>query len=134
MFKIKLLIILGVFSISVQSQVNSINCDSLFSYYSGHFAVEKMPELIGGLDSLQSRLMYPELAIENNIEGKVYLLVIIDFTGKQICAKVIKGLGYGCDEEALYLINSSKFYAGLLRNKPYTLPVSIPVIFSLNDN
>lgn len=130
----KLLIILGIFSISIQSQVNLLNCDSLFSVYSGHYAVEKIPELIGGMDSLQSRLIYPEQAIENKIEGKVYLLVIIDSTGKQICAKVIKGLGYGCNKEALYLINSSKFYPGLLRNKPITTILAIPVVFSLNDD
>jgi protein TonB len=92
-----------------------------------------MPELIGGLDSLQSRLIYPKLAIENKIEGKVYLLVIIDSTGNQNCANVIKGLGYGCDEEALYLINTSKFSPGLLRNKSITTILAIPVIFSLTN-
>ena len=130
----KLLIILGIFSINIYCQNSSVNCDSLFSVYSGHYAVEKMPELIGGMDSLQSRLIYPEQAIENKIEGKVYLLVIIDSTGKQICAKVIKGLGYGCNKEALYLINSSKFYPGLLRNKKITTIIAIPIIFSLKDN
>lgn len=130
----KLLIILGFFSINIYCQTSSANCDSLFSVYSGCWTVEKMPELVGGLDSLQSRLIYPKQAIENNIEGKVYVLVIIDSTGKQNCAKVIKGLGYGCDEEALYLINTSKFHAGLLRYKQCTLPVSIPVIFSLTDD
>ena len=134
LYKIQLIIILGVYSINIYCQTNSVNCDSLISVYSEHFAVEKMPELIGGLDSLQSRLIYPKLAIENKIEGKVYLLVIIDSAGNQNCAKVIKGLGYGCDEEAMYLINSSKFYPGLLRNKPYAISLSIPIVFSLADD
>ncbi len=124
---------IGFISINIYCQNSSINCDSLISFYSGHFAIEKMPKLIGGLDSLQSRLIYPKQAIENNIEGKVYILVIIDSTGKQNCAKVIKDLGYGCDEEAQYLINSTKFYPGLVRNKPITTILAIPIIFSLTD-
>jgi protein TonB len=58
---------------------------------------------------------------------------MIDSTGNQFCATVIRGLGYGCDEEALRLITSSKFKPGILRRKPYTMPISIPIVFSLKD-
>ena len=75
-------------------------CDSIFSIYSGCFTVDKTPEIIGGLDSLQSKIIYPQEALKNNIEGKVYILAIIDSTGTLLCSNVIKGLGYGCDEEA----------------------------------
>ncbi len=131
----KLLIILGIFSISVQSQVNTLNCDSLiYEVHRGCLIVENMPALIDGLDSLQSRLIYPKQAKKSNIEGKVYVWVMIDSTGNQFCATVIKSLGYGCDEEALRLVTSSKFEPGILRQKPYTMPISIPVVFSLNNN
>lgn len=131
----KLLIILGIFSISVQSQVNLLNCDSLiYEEHRGCLFVEIMPALIGGLDSLQSRLIYPKHAKESNIEGKVYVWVMIDSTGNQFCATIIKSLGYGCDEEALRLVTSSKFEPGILRQKPYAMPISIPVVFSLSDD
>jgi protein TonB len=134
LYKIQLIIILGVYSINIYCQNGSINCDSIiYKEDRGCLYVEKMVELVGGLDSLQSRLKYPAKALENNIEGKVYVIVVIDSIGNQLCAKVIKSLGYGCDEEALRLVKTSKFIPGTLRGKPYTMPVSIPIIFSLTD-
>ena len=118
----------------VYCQNNSINCDSLFYLYSQDIGRDKVPELIGGMDSLLSRLIYPENAKGNKIEGKVYILAIIDEAGNVACIKVIKGLGYGCDEEALRLIKTSSFYPALLRNKPVTCILAIPIVFSLNSN
>jgi TonB family protein len=130
----KTLTIFLILPFCAKSQGSAINCDSLFYIHSQHSAVWKVPELIGGLDSLQGRLNYPDEAKENSIEGKVYLLVIVDSAGDPICVKVIKGLGYGCDEEALYLIRSSNFYPGLERNKPISTIIAIPVAFSLKSN
>jgi protein TonB len=131
---VKKLIIVIFFSITIYCQNDPINCDSLlFPEHRGFFALETMPEPVGGYDSLQSRLIYPQEAFENNIEGKVYVLVVIDSTGNQLCARVIKGLGYGCDEEALRLVQTSEFTPGTLRKKPYTAPVSIPIVFNLNN-
>ncbi len=129
----RFLILALIFSMPVSAQDNSVNCDSLYSVYYGCYFVDKMPEIIGGMDSLQSRLVYPREAIENKIEGKVYILAIVDTTGTLLCAKVIKGLGYGCDEEALRLVKTSGFLPALIRGKRVTIPFSIPVVFSLHD-
>jgi len=130
----KMFIILIFLSVSVFTQSDHINCDSIFNFeYRGYVAYDKMAEPVGGLDSLQSRLIYPQDALNNNIEGKVYVLVIIDSTGNQYCAKVIKSLGYGCDEEALRLVRTSQFIPGVFRKKPHTMKVSLPIIFSLKD-
>lgn len=130
----KILFVLIFFSIAIYSQNNSINCDSIiFREDRGCVYYEKMPELIGGLDSLHSRLVYPQEAIENKIEGKVYVIVVIDSTGEQLCSRIIKSLGYGCDEEALRLIETSKFLPGVHKGKTYTMFVSIPIVFLLKD-
>ena len=129
----KTIIVLIFFSISIYGQNNSINCDSLISFYSVNI-LWKVPEVIGGLDSLQLRLIYPEEAQENKIEGKVYIISVIDITGDEICSKVIKGIGYGCDEEALRLVKTSKFYPALVRDKSTTALIVIPIIFSLKDS
>ena len=110
------------------------NCDSIFSSFSGCYTFEKMPELIGGLDSLQSMLIYPKEALKNNIEGKVYVLTIIDSSGALLCSKVIKGLGYGCDTEAIRLVNNSKFNPAFSRGKPYATPFTIPIKFVIKKN
>lgn len=129
----KTVLILVLFSTGIYCQSSSINCDSLYVIHYGDFVVQKGPELVGTLDSLQLRLIYPQQAVENNIEGKVYVIVVVDSAGNQLCTKVIKSLGYGCDEEALRLVKSSKFLPGLIKGKPYTMPVSIPIVFSLKD-
>jgi protein TonB len=128
----KTLIVLIFFSIAIYGQNNSINCDSLISFYTDNI-LWKVPEVVGGLDSLQLKLIYPEKAKENKIEGRVYVLAIIDTIGNEICSKVIKGLGYGCDEEALRLVKTSKYYPGLTRDKPTTALIVIPIIFSLKE-
>lgn len=128
----KILIFIAVISINVFAQSISINCDSLlFPEYIGYVAFEAMPEPVGGMDSIQSRLVYPQEALENNIEGKVYIRLAIDSSGNQLCTRVIKGLGYGCDEEALRLVQTSEFVSGIHLGKPRTMPVSIPIIFSI---
>ena len=130
----KTIVILCLICNYICGQDDSIICDSLlFPEYRGYFTVESMAEPVGGYARLQSRLVYPEKAIENKIEGKVYIRVVIDSISNQLCARVIKSLGYGCDEEALRLVQSSEFIPGTLRGKSFTMPVSIPIIFSLEE-
>jgi periplasmic protein TonB len=130
----KTLLLLIILSINTFAQNEQINCDSLlFPEYIGYVAFQTMPELVGGLDSLQSRLVYPEEAMKKNIEGKVYILLAVDTSGNQLCARVIKSLGYGCDEEALRLIQTAKFFPGIHMGKTRTMTVSIPIVFSLKD-
>ena len=130
----KTIVILCLICNYICGQDGSINCDSLlFPEYRGYFTVETMAEPVGGYARLQSRLVYPEKAIENKIEGKVYIRVVIDSVSNQLCVRVIKSLGYGCDEEALRLVQSSEFIPGTLRGKPFTMPVSISIIFSLEE-
>ena len=90
-----------------------------------------MPEIIGGLDLLQNEIQYPTEALINQIEGKVYILAFIDTLGNPLNAKPIKGIGYGCDEEARRLIMQSKFTPAMTRGKKVNSQVSIPIVFKL---
>ena len=58
---------------------------------------------------IKANLVYPQEAIENNIEGSVYCRYKINHQGKVVEVIVINGLGYGCEEEAVRLIKSIKF-------------------------
>lgn len=99
----------------------------------GEFLVstEVMPELIGGLSSIQSKIKYPEIAKRAGIEGKVYVLAFIDETGNVANAKIIKGIGAGCDEAALDAVKQTKFTPGRQRGKPVKVQVTIPIVFKL---
>ncbi len=55
---------------------------------------------------IKEQLIYPKLADSLQIEGRVVLQFIVTSEGKLIDFKVLKSLGYGCDEEAIRLIKN----------------------------
>ena len=94
-------------------------------------AVEEMPEPIGGIQAIQSKIIYPEIAKRAGVEGKVYVLAFVDETGEVTSVKIIKGLGAGLDEAALNAVKQTKFKPGKQRGKPVKVQVSIPIVFRL---
>ena len=63
--------------------------------------VEEMPELLGGLASLQSEIQYPAIAKNAGIEGRVFVQFVVDESGNVQDPVVVRGIGGGCDEEAI---------------------------------
>lgn len=94
-------------------------------------AVEEMPEPIGGIAAIQDKIVYPEIAKRAGVEGKVYVLAFVDKEGTVTKAKILKGIGAGCDEAALKAVEETKFKPGKQRGKPVNVQVSIPVVFKL---
>jgi TonB family protein len=94
-------------------------------------AVEEMPEPIGGLYAIQSKIKYPEEAKRNGVEGKVFIQAFIDETGSVVEAKVIKGVGHGLDEAALDAVKQTKFSPGKQKGKSVKVQVTIPIVFKL---
>ncbi len=92
---------------------------------------EIMPEIVGGLASILSKIHYPEIAKRAGIEGKVFVQAFIDESGNLVEAKVIKGIGAGCDEAALDAVKQVKFIPGKQRGKPVKVQVTIPIVFKL---
>ena len=93
--------------------------------------VEEMPEPIGGLYAIQSKIKYPEEAKRNGIEGRVFIQAFIDETGNVADVKVIKGISVGCDEAALEAVKQTKFIPGKQKGEPKKVQVSIPIVFKL---
>lgn len=60
-------------------------------------------------DFIRTQLRYPDEARQKGIEGTVHLRYAIDHHGRVIEAKVIKGIGGGCDEEAIRLVRMFVF-------------------------
>jgi periplasmic protein TonB len=94
-------------------------------------AVEEMPEPIGGIAAIQQLITYPEIAKRAGVEGKVYVLAFVDETGRVTGAKIIKGIGAGCDEAALDAVRQTQFKPGKQRGTPVKVQVSIPIVFKL---
>ncbi len=94
--------------------------------------VESWPEFPGGNSALYAflgnNLVYPELAKEIGISGKVYLNFVVEKDGSITDVKVIRGIGGGCDEEALRVVNKMpKWTPGKQRG----IPVRVRYIFSV---
>jgi len=99
--------------------------------------VEDMPEYPGGEQSmykwLGKNIKYPQVAKENGIEGKVFVRFIVDQSGKVKDAQVVRGIGGGCDEEALRVVNlMPDWKPGKQRGKPVKVQFTIPIHFQLN--
>jgi Ca-activated chloride channel family protein len=100
-------------------------------------AAMQMPEFIGGKPGLEAfisaGLHYPELAKKNGISGTVYLSFTVDKKGNVSNIHVIKGIGGGCDEEAVRIIKltSGKWKSGTVNGKPASVKMTVPVNFKL---
>ena len=71
---------------------------------------EKQPEFKGGNDAMlefiASNMQYPAKAVEKGTQGVVYVKFVVDKTGKLTNIQAERGLGRGCDEEAVRIIKS----------------------------
>jgi protein TonB len=74
--------------------------------------IEKAPAPIGGNDAIMKNIKYPDAAVKAKTEGKVYCLALINQNGDVDDVKIVKGLGNGCDEEAVKAIKKTKFTPG----------------------
>ncbi len=95
--------------------------------------VEQMPELIGGLGAIQSKVNYPEMARRARIQGRVHVQFIVNQRGEVENPVVVRGIGGGCDEEALRVVKEAKFVPGHQRGRPVRVQYTLPVIFILRD-
>lgn len=96
-----------------------------------YLAVEKRPEIIGGLDALSSKLHYTDITKRIGVEGKVVVTIVVDKEGNVIDAKIAKTLHPDLDQIALKAVGELKFYPGIQNGKPVKVQVSIPIQFKL---
>lgn len=98
--------------------------------------VEVAPEFPGGQKAfakfLGSNIRYPVSARESSVQGKVYIGFIVEKDGSLSDLKIIKGIGSGCDEEALRVLKSSPAWQpGMAEGKPVRTSFTFPVTFQL---
>ena len=96
--------------------------------------VEMAPEFQGGQTALGkflgSRLRYPAGARQNKIQGKVYIGFIVEKNGSLTDFKVVRGIGGGCDEEAIRVLRSSPVWRpGMANGKPVRTSYVLPITF-----
>ena len=97
---------------------------------------EKMPEYPYGADSLlnylSNEIVYPKKAQKKGVEGRVYVQFIVNRDGSISDAKVLRGIGVECDEEALRVINSMpNWIPGENNGKKVAVKYTLPIKFVL---
>jgi protein TonB len=98
---------------------------------------DEMPEFDGGASGLMryvgQNIVYPSVAREIGIEGTVYVSFVVNEFGNVESAKVLKGIGYGCDEEVIRVVNKMPRWKKVGKNAGHPVKVrfNIPVAFRL---
>ncbi len=100
---------------------------------------ENHAQFVGGdkamLKFLADNIKYPKMAQENSVEGTVTVQFLIDETGKVIDAKVTRGIGNGCDQEAVRVVkNFPNFQPATQAGKPIKSYFTLPIRFELENN
>ena len=98
--------------------------------------VESMPGFPGGdaarMKFLQKNIKYPQMARESGIQGTVYVTFVVEHDGSVSDVRILRGIGGGCDEEAVRVIKSMpKWNAGKQRGKPVRVQFNMPIKFTL---
>ena len=100
--------------------------------------VEDKPEFPGGdaamYKYLGKSIDYPSQARRMGIEGRVFVQFIVGKDGSIRDVQAIKGIGAGCDEEAVRVIKKMpKWKPGKQRGRPVQVRMVLPVFFKLNN-
>jgi TonB family protein len=98
--------------------------------------IESLPMTEGGNEILAkhfgSVMRYPAAARRNGTEGKVFVQFRIQNDGSLTEINLVKGIGSGCDEEALKVIKTSpKWNPGMKRGRPVKYRYTLPIMFKL---
>ena len=100
--------------------------------------VEKQPQPIGGMSAfyefVSREIKYPSAARRGNIEGKVFVQFVVNQDGELTDFQVVKGIGMGCDEEAIRVLKMApKWYPGKQRGKEVKVRMILPITFVLQQ-
>ncbi|MDZ7690249.1 MAG: energy transducer TonB [Balneolaceae bacterium] len=95
--------------------------------------VEEMPELIGAFRLFNNKIKYPDVARQAGIEGLVIIQFVVNEQGKVENPIVIRGIGGGCDQEAIRVVKKAQFKPGKQRGQPVRVQYSLPIFFKLKS-
>ncbi len=99
--------------------------------------VEENPLFPGGdeerMKFLRDNIKYPPMARESGIQGTVYVTFVVEANGNITNIKLLRGIGGGCDEEALRVVRQMpKWQPGKQRGKAVRVQFNMPIRFVLS--
>jgi protein TonB len=99
-----------------------------------YFTAEQAPAFPGGnaalLKFLNNKLTYPAAALDRQLSGKVHVTFVVDTAGHLHDPRVVRGLGFGLDEEAIRLVRLMPWWTpGKIKGQPVWVQVTMPIQF-----
>ena len=103
-----------------------------------YIVVDQMPEFPGGDKGLYQfiadNIKYPAEAKEEGIRGRVFVNFIVEPDGSVSDIRVLRGIGGGCDEEAVRVVESlPRFKPGIQDGEAVKVSYTVPVFFRLEE-
>ncbi len=100
-------------------------------------SAEQMPEFPGGIGALDQYLMrnlrYPQRAKQANVSGQVFVQFVVTETGEIRELRILKGIGFGCDEEAVRVVSQMpNWKPGEQNGKPISVQYNLPIQFIID--
>lgn len=101
-----------------------------------HMAPEVAPEFPGGLEALMrflsTNIRYPVQARDQQIQGRVYLSFVVERDGSVSNITLLRGIGFGCDEEAVRVVGlMPNWKPGRQNGMPVRVFYNLPIKFTL---
>ena len=99
---------------------------------------EQRPEFKGGMNGLNQflaqNIRYPAVAQKAGAQGQVFVSFVINTDGSLRDINVLRGIGFGCDEEATRVIKlmNGRWKPGIQRGRPVRVKYNLPINFNLN--
>ena len=119
-------------AVTITEEVEEEVTDEIF------MVVEEAPEPIGGqrafMQYLAENIKYPKAAARLKISGRVFVQFVVEKDGSLTDIKVVKGIGAGCDEEAVRVLSEApKWKPGKQRGMPVRVSKMVPILFVLRE-
>ena len=117
---------------SIKAKVTLKDADSIYQI------VDQMPEFPGGIDAMTgfvaSNIKYPQDAIDEGKEGRVFVSFVVEKDGWVSNVKVLKGVCESIDEEAARVVRGMpRWKPGMKDGKPARVSFQLPVTFKLDQ-
>lgn len=126
------------FSVDIKDYIEEVPEENINDEEEIHFIqVEVKPSFNGGDANefskwVNSKIIYPEIAKENGVQGKVTLQFTVNKDGSVSNVKVLRGVDSSLDKEAVRVVsNSPKWTPGRQRDRAVKVTYTFPVIFQL---
>lgn len=113
------------------SPLGSVGTDTTTISSEGGSDWEEIPDILPQVDmqQLQHNIVYPELALRRELEGKVVISVLIDGKGKVVESSILQSTHSVFNDAALKAVRKSSFTPAFRNGKPVSFPLIIPVTF-----